>query len=79
MISKIYLKINQIKVRENNPNYYQRWSRDAMLRDRDETRRDFGIPRRDMRLYISCFSLNPGCGLGFGSRSVMFLFGSSFF
>ena len=54
-----------------------------MLQDRDETRlwgsgtetrRDFGVsrPRRDMRLYISCFGSNQSCGIRVGNRSHVF-------
>ena len=32
-------------------------------------------PRRDKRLYISCFGLSQGCGARVGSRSRMFLVG----
>ena len=38
-------------------------------------RRDFGVPRRDTRLYISCFSLSRGCGARIGSWSRMFFGG----
>ena len=48
-------------------------SRHSALRQR----RDFEIERsrRDTRLYISCFGLSQGCGVGVGSRSRMFLAG----
>ena len=42
-----------------------------------ETRRDFAVakPRRDTRLYISCFSLSQSCGVRVGNRSRIFSVG----
>ena len=52
---------------------YQRWSRDTLLLDRDET---LEYRHRDeTRLYISCFGLSQGCEVRVRSRSGMSLVG----
>ena len=40
-----------------------------------ESRHDTSKPRRDTRLYISCFGLSQGFGVRVGNRSRMILIG----
>ena len=49
----------------------------GLLHSRPEVESRHGAlrPRRDKRLYISCFGLSQGCGVRVGSRSHMFLVG----